>query len=146
MTILASLTAILEPQITLKSIDGDEVILNASPEWKKKLADFLQYAATTDDAEVDCHVSLDALNDIKSAIGKQSRMPETLGLHKLELLDVCSAVVAFSDYPSCGFYDYSADDFCRLHDDILDICDVVFESKSRLPRRIKIGLSGDFDG
>ncbi len=143
---MASLTAILEPQITLKSVEGDEVILNASSEWKKKLIDFLKYAETTDDRTVDCQVDLDALSDIRSVIGKQSHTPDILRLHKLALLDIGSAVAVFSDYPSCGFYDYDSNDYSRLHDDILDIKETVFGRKSRLPRRVKTGLSGDFDG
>ncbi len=52
----------------------------------------------------------------------------------------------FSDYPSGGFYDYSATDYNRLHDDMISIYYQIFDKKSCLPRRIKVGLSGDFDG
>ncbi|MGH1378956.1 MAG: hypothetical protein ACRBB3_09060 [Alphaproteobacteria bacterium] len=143
---MAGPTAILDPQITLNSVDGDEVVLNASPEWKKKLAYFLKYAETTDDRTVDCHVDLDVLADIRTVIGKQSRIPDKLKLNKLELLDIGSAVAVFSDYPSCGFYDYNADDYNRLHDDFLDIKEVVFNRKSLLSRRVRTELSGKFDG
>lgn len=144
---LASPTAILEPQITLHSIEDDDVILHASPEWKKKLIDFLKYAKTTDDVTVDCHVPLDALSDVQSSIGKQAHTPNILKIHKRQFLNLCSAIVVFSDYPSCGFYDYNHDDFNRLHDDILDINDAVFgKKKVSLPRRIKTELSSKFDG
>tara|TARA_R110001592_G_scaffold3525_25_gene20104 strand:- start:14861 stop:15298 length:438 start_codon:yes stop_codon:yes gene_type:complete len=144
--ILASPTAILEPQITLHSIEGDNVILHASPKWKKKLVAFLKYAQSTDDVTVDCHVPLDALSDVQSSISKQSHTSDTLKINKLEFLNLCSAVAAFSDFPSCIFYDYNHDDFNRLHDDILEIESTVFKRQSRFPRRIKTGLLGEFDG
>lgn len=143
---MASPTAILEPQITLHSVEGDDVVLHASPEWKKKLIDFLKYAQNTDDVTVDCLVPLDALSDVQSSISKQLHMSDTLKIHKLEFLNLCSAVIAFSDYPACGFYDYPSDDFDRLHDDILEIESTVFKQKSCLPKRIKTGLLGEFDG
>ena len=143
---MASPTAILEPQITLDSVEGDDVILHASPEWKKKLIAFLKYAQSTDDVTVDCHVPLDALNDVQSSISKQSHTKDMLKIHKLKFLDLCSAIGAFSDFPSCNFYDYNHDDFNRLHDDILEIERTVFNRPLRLPRRIKTGLLGKFDG
>ncbi|MGH1404130.1 MAG: hypothetical protein ACRBDL_07790 [Alphaproteobacteria bacterium] len=143
---MASPTAILDPQITLHSVEGDNVILHASPEWKKKLIAFLKYAQNTDDVTVDCHVPLDALNEAQHSISKQSQTPDMLKIHKLQFLDLCSAVAAFTDFPSCSFYDYDHDDFNRLHDDILDIESTVFKQQSRLPRRIKTGLHGEFDG
>ncbi len=143
---MASPTAILEQKITLHSVDGDDVVLCASPEWKKKLIAFLKYAESTDDVAVDCHVPLDALSDVQSSISKQSHSPDTLKINKLEFLNLCSAVAAFSDFPSCNFYDYNHDDFNRLHDDILEIESTVFKRQSCLPKRIKTGLLGEFDG
>ncbi len=143
---MANQSVILEPQITLQAIDGNDVFLNASPQWAKKLADFLDYATSTDDAEVDCHVSLDALKGIKATILKKSHASKPLHLSKLDFLNMSSAIAVFSDYPSGGFYDYSATDYNRLHDDMIGIYDQIFDKKSVLPRRIKTGLSGDFDG
>ncbi len=143
---MANPTAILEQQITLHSVEGDNVILHASPEWKKKLIDFLKYAQNTDDVTVDCYVPLDALSDVQSSISKQSYTSDTLKINKLEFLNLCSAVAAFSDFQSCNFHDYNHDDFNRLHDDIIEIESIVFNRQSHLPRRIKTGLLGEFDG
>lgn len=144
---LATPTAILEPQITLHSVEGDNVILHASPEWKKKLIDFLKYAETTDDAEIDCIANITRLEEAREVISKQVRSSNVLKLSKLELLGIIPAFIALSDYPACGFYDYPADDFDRLHDDIFDIGDTVFEkNKAHRSRRIKTELSSKFDG
>ena len=143
---MASSTAILEPQITLKSVDGDDVILNASLEWKKKLVDFLKYAETTDDAEVDCIADIERLEQARAVIERQYQSSGILKMSKLDFLGMTGAFIALSDYPACGFYDYPSDDFDRLHDDIFNIKEVVFDRKARMPRRVKTGLSGDFDG
>ena len=146
MIILASSTAILEPQITLKSVDGDDVMLNASPEWKRKLVGFLKYAETTDDAEVDCIADIGRLEQARAVIERQDQSSDILKMSKLDFLGMTGAFIALSDYPACGFYDYPSDDFDRLHDDVFEINDTVFGHKGRLPRRIKTELSGKFDG
>ena len=146
MSILASSTAILEPQITLKSVDGDDVIFNASPEWKKKLADFLTYAATTDDAEVDCFVSLDVLDEVKKKISSQIQAKDALVIQKIHLLKIYQAFLALNVLSPGAFYDYPADDFDRLHDDFFSVYEAVFEKDASSFRRIKTGLSGGFYG
>ena len=138
--------AILEPKITLESVDGDDIIMNASPEWKQKLVDFLKYAATTDDAEVHAFVPEEALNKVCSKISRQVTHTDRLVLSKVFLLDTFGAFNALSILSRGAFYDYSWKDFDRLHDDFLAIRNMVFASKAEGPLRIKTGLSGDFDG
>ncbi len=147
MIILARSNLILEPQLTLQSVEDDNIILNVSSEWQNKLIDFLKYAEVTDDAEMDCIADISRLEQARAVISKQGRSSGVLKLSKLEFLGVVPAFIALSDYPAGGFYDYPYADFARLHDDIFDISDAVFgPKKTRLSRRIKTELSGKFDG
>ncbi len=143
---LASPTAILEPQITLHSVEDDNVILYASPEWKKKLIKFLEYAATTDDAEVNAFVTTHELEQTRDSISLQSRSEKNLTISKLHLLDIYQALLALNVLSPSAFYDYDADDFDRLHDDFFLIYETVFKEKTQSFRRIKTGLSAGFDG
>ena len=138
---MASPTAVLEPQITLKSVDGDDVTLNVSPEWKKKLVDFLTYAAITEDAEVDSFVTSDVLNQVKNKVLPQIQSKDSLVIPKLHLLKIYKAFLALNVLNPGDFYDYPADDFDRLHDDIFLISETVFDQVSSGFIRIKTGLS-----
>lgn len=143
---VASPNAILEPQITLESLSGDTLVLSVSPEWKRKLADFLKYAATTDDEDVDCFVSLDALEEIKGKIFLQMNQSNGLKLSKSDLSRILSATIALSSLSHGDFYDYPPDDFDRLHDDIGTIYEKVSGKKLPGKKRIKPGISGEFYG
>ena len=143
---MASPTAILEPQITLHSVEDDNVILHASAEWKKKLIEFLEYAAITDDAEVNAFVTPHELKQARDSISLQSRSEKNLTIPKLHLLDIYQAFLALNVLSPSAFYDYPADDFDRLHDDFFFVYETVFKEKTQGFRRIKTGLSGGFDG
>ncbi len=143
---MASPTAVLKPQITLQSVEGDDVILHASPEWKKKLIAFLEYAETTDDAEVHAFVTPNALNQVQDKITPQIRSEDDLIISKLHLLSAYKAFLALNVLSPGAFYDYPADDFDRLHDDFFIIYETVFEKDTQGFRRIKTGLTGGFDG
>ncbi|PCJ96617.1 MAG: hypothetical protein COA45_10935 [Zetaproteobacteria bacterium] len=143
---MGSPTAILEPQITLESVSDDQVILNALPEWKKKLIDFLKYAATTDDEDVDCFVTSESLDTIRKKIIRQRNEGGHIRLSKSELSRILSAFVALSSMNYGDFYDYPPDDYDRLHDDICVIFENVFGKKLSGSKRIKTSVSGEFYG
>ena len=138
--------AILEPKITLESVDGDDIIMNASPEWKQKLVDFLKYAATTDDAEVDCIVPSFALDEVRSEVSRQMQRGDCLVLSRNYFSKISLAFIALGNFPGCAMYDYSPDDFDRLHDDFLNISNSDSSKSPYRSLRIKTGLKGEFDG
>ncbi len=143
---MANPTAILEPKITLHSVEGDDVVLHASPEWKKKLADFIYYASTTRDVEVAPVIHADWIQNAREDVLKSSSKDNILRLHIKHILAIMPAFNALSVMHSCDFYDYDADDFDRLHDDFFLIYETVFKEKTQSFRRIKTGLSAGFDG
>lgn len=143
---MASPAAILEPQITLQSVDGDDVILNASPEWKKKLADFIDYASTTRDVEVAPVIHVDWLEHARKDVLKSSQNDNVLRLHKKHIFSVMPAFNALDVMDHCDFYDYDADDFDRLHDDFMSIYEQAINNERAFRRRIKTGLASEFDG
>tara|TARA_R110001592_G_scaffold3525_25_gene20106 strand:- start:15843 stop:16274 length:432 start_codon:yes stop_codon:yes gene_type:complete len=143
---LASPTAILEPQITLHSVEGDSVVLHASPEWKKKLADFMDYAATTSDVEVAPVIHADWIQNARKDVLKSGSKDNILRLHIKHILAIIPAFNALSVMHSCDFYDYDADDFDRLHDDFISIYEQAINKEISMPRRIKTRLASEFDG
>lgn len=143
---MASPAAILEPRITLQSVDGDDVILNASPEWKKKLADFIDYASTTRDVEVAPVVNVEWLENARKDVLKSGHNDSVLRLHKQHVFAVMPAFNALDVMDHCDFYDYNADDFDRLHDDFMSIYEQAINNERSFRRRIKAGLASEFDG
>lgn len=143
---MAGPTAILEPQITFKSVEGDYVILNASPKWKKKLADFIDYASTTRDVEVAPVINAEWLENARKDVLKSSQNDSVLRLHKKHIFSVMPAFRALDVMDHCDFYDYDADDFDRLHDDFMYIYEQAINNKRASRRRIKVGLASEFDG
>ena len=143
---MASPAAILEPQITLQSVDGDDVILNASPEWKKKLADFIDYASTTRDVEVAPVINVEWLENARKDVLKSGYNDSVLRLHKQHIFTVMPAFRALDVMDYCDFYDYNADDFDRLHDDFMSIYEQAINNERSFRRRIKVGLASEFDG
>lgn len=143
---MASPAAILEPQITLQSVDGDYVILNASPEWKKKLADFIDYASTTRDVEVAPVINVEWLENARKDVLKSGHSDNVLRLHKQHIFAVMPAFRALDVMDHCDFYDYEADDFDRLHDDFMSIYEQAINNERSFRRRIKVGLASEFDG
>ena len=143
---MASSAAILEPKIILESVSGDDVLLCISPEWKQKFANFLKYAATTDDVEVAPVISVEGLDDVRKAVDLAGNKNNSLQLSKRQILHVMPALVALDVMNHCDFYDYPADDFDRLHDDFMSIYEGAINSKRARSRRIKVGLASEFDG
>jgi translation elongation factor EF-4 len=143
---LASPTAILEQKITLHSVEGDDVVLHASPEWKRKLADFIYYASTTRDVEVAPVVNVEWLENARKDVLKSSQNDSVLRLHKKHIFSVMPAFNALDVMDHCDFYDYDADDFDRLHDDFMSIYEQAINNERPFPRRIKVGLASEFDG
>ncbi|MGH1378955.1 MAG: hypothetical protein ACRBB3_09055 [Alphaproteobacteria bacterium] len=143
---MAGPTAILEPKITLHSVEGDYVILNASPEWKKKLADFMEYAATTRDVEVAPVIHAEWIQEARKDVLRSSQNDNILRLHKKHIFSVMPAFNALDVMDHCDFYDYDADDFDRLHDDFILIYEQAISDEISMTRRIKTGLASEFDG
>ncbi|PCI55543.1 MAG: hypothetical protein COB36_07955 [Alphaproteobacteria bacterium] len=146
MIILASPTAILEPQITLKSVDGDDAILNASPEWKMKLVDFIDYVSTTSDVEVAPVISVERLEDARKAVLKSGQQDNVLRFNIVHIFAIMPAFNALDVMDYCDFYDYPPDDFDRLHDDFIAIYEQAISDEISMARRIKTGLASEFDG
>ncbi len=143
---VASPNAFFEPQITFRSIEEENVILHASPEWKQKLIAFLKYADTTNDAEVHAFVASETLHQIITRLSPQLQKKDALVLSKLHLVKLSKAFLALNILGPDDFYDYPANDFDRLHDDIFPIYETVFNEKISGFTRIKTDLSERFDG
>lgn len=125
------------PQITLKSVEGETVIMNAAPYWKKMLADFLDYACTTDDID-NTPIPMYETEITKEHIVSQMGGGDVLLLSKNELTYICIVFLAFSHMSSIDFNTYREDEVARLHDDMGFIYENVYQKKDMYTPRLKV--------
>lgn len=111
--------------------------MHASPYWKKMLADFLEYACTTDDIDGTTIPTYETeMLKEKVALQVDTDVNE-LNLLRQDLLLIALVFLEFHHITNNDFYTYSALEFDRLHDDLSFIRDTAWNRQETYRPRIK---------